>query len=217
MIAREPAFGSSVDWFIGFCVAASSISGAFGGPAWFSIAALAGAGVGAWLRPNDTLVLWYVATLPFIVPQDAMAIRLSIADLFMIPVIVRCAAAAIRGEWRPERSTVVGVLATLVIAFGVATVIGYVRVGRLTPYALVNKDAGLLFQVATYVALLSYAARKVDVLRLARWFVAGVSIANLTALAGIVASRFDVDSTFVPGPISSEQYAHTHLTIIKNF
>ncbi|HEV3140119.1 MAG TPA: O-antigen ligase family protein [Vicinamibacterales bacterium] len=183
MTNRSDAFGTLADWIIAGLVAIATVNAGFQGPPWISATALAGVAAAVWFRPSDSLVLWYVAALPFIVPQGVMAIRLSIADLFMLPVIVRSVMAAVRGEWRLPRSTIVGVLAVLALAFAVSTLVGYENVGRLTSYALVNKDAGLLFQIAAYLALLHYAETRVDVLRLARWFVGGVSIANLSALA----------------------------------
>src|SRR5437899_11054209 len=61
----------------------------FGGPYWIAASALVVTACLIWIRSAEANLLWYAATLPLPIPQGFAVIRLSIADLFMLPVIIR--------------------------------------------------------------------------------------------------------------------------------
>ncbi|HZR22199.1 MAG TPA: hypothetical protein VFA59_01350 [Vicinamibacterales bacterium] len=176
-----------IDWSLLVAVAMATVTGGFLGPTWLAATSLAAIALLACLTPPEKLVLWYVATLALIVPQGMIAMRLSIADLFAIPLIVRAAVAVMKGTTVP-RAAMRWPLVAVAVAFVVATIVGYFRLGRFTAYAVINKDVGIAFQFATYLALLVFVRTRDEVLRLARAFVAGVGVANGTALIAVITS-----------------------------
>ena len=129
---------------------------------------------------------WYAATLSFQLPQSALLARLATADLFMLPLLGREGIGALKHGIRLPRTTLALPIAALIVVFAVATVVGYLRMGRVSWWALLNKDAGLLLLAGTTLVLVRTIRSLDDAIRLARWFVGGVGIANITSLVAAV-------------------------------
>jgi hypothetical protein len=191
------------DLSLGLLIAGAVMAGAFpNAPWWLVLPPLVAAACLMWFRSTEANLLWYAATFAIEIPHNLMPIRLSVADLFMLPVIAREVWSWGRGV-APVRSTLMRPLIFLVATAAVATVVGYMRMGRFTSWMLVNKDAGLIFQAVGCLALLRYAQSTQRIHQLARWFVYGLSAANilalvyvLLALAGVQNRIFDVNGRF---------------------
>lgn len=142
-------------------------------------------GLGAlilWKLPAETNVLWYAATLAIQVFQGLVAFRVAISDLFMLPAIRKTGSVGLHAA--VVRSTLRRPLALLLVALLLGTGIGALEMGRVTGYALVNKDAGIVYLVAGFFAIAHYLDDARSIERLSRWFVLGVAAANITSLGG---------------------------------
>jgi hypothetical protein len=148
-----------------------------------TVVAVAAIALTAWWRSNQENAAWYAATLGLGVPQDFSAIRIAVADFFALPLIV---------DWirrPPSLADLTGssrltlALIALLPLFAAATLIGYLHMGRLSGWALLNKDAGLILLIGTYLALCAYAVTTHALMRLVAAFVIGISVMNLLALA----------------------------------
>jgi hypothetical protein len=163
------------------------------GHAWISLAGLGIVAVAAWTLPDARAVRWYAATISLPLPQSLIIARVSLADLFIVPAAVQM---ALSWPTLPTiRSTYFKPLALMVVAFGVATAVAFIELGRLTPWAIVNKDAGLALQLTAFVVMIAFMRRREDVRQLAGWFVAGVSVVNVTALAAVIAAFAGFENT----------------------
>jgi hypothetical protein len=131
---------------------------------------------------------WYAGTLSFQLPQAALVSRLAVADLFMLPLIAQECVAAVKARRVMVRSTLRTPLLCLLALFVISTIVGYRRMGSLSTWALLNKDAGLLLLIAVFAVLVRTIRSVHDAKRIARWFVGGVAIANITALVAAVAA-----------------------------
>jgi hypothetical protein len=144
--------------------------------------------VTAWCVAPQTAVWFYFATLCIQVPQGHFQFRFAIADCFLLPLIARAALAIWRGrrpDWPLLRPLLVIGLA-LLVASGVA----YARLGFLSSWALLNKDAGFLFLLAGFVALTFQLKTQQDVDRAIDVFVVSVSVATMLALVVGLAGEF---------------------------
>jgi hypothetical protein len=124
----------------------------------------------------------YAASLGVQVAQSLVLLRVALADLLIVPVIVRSAWDVVRGRAALPRSTLRGPIIALLVVMAAATLVGYARQGAMTGYVLFNKDAGILFLVLASLALAVQLRSKADVLRLVNVFVVGGSVANALAL-----------------------------------
>ena len=147
----------------------------------------------AWFVAQRT-PLWYAATIGIPIPQALLLARVSMADLFILPSILRDARGWVRGVFPP--SSLVLPLVLLAGTSLVATVVGYVRVGHWSMWGLLNKDVGLVLQIATVLAITARLRTLADVRRAAQWYVIGVSVSNIGMLLGVVVQLLDV-----PNPI----------------
>jgi O-Antigen ligase len=173
-------------------IAAAVVVSAFGGPYWIAAAGVIVAACLAWTRSARENVLWYAGTLALPIPQSFAVIRLSLADLFLLPVIL---GDTVR-MWRKPlpRSTMARPFTLLLVTFVIGTLVEFWHLGRVTVYTLFNKDAGLLFQIAVFFTLIRYARTHTEVDRLARWFAGGMSLANVFALLAVMAARAGFDN-----------------------
>jgi len=148
---------------------------------WVAIPAAIGLAVVAW-RAKGT-ERWYAATLGIPIPQAFLLARLSLADLLILPSILRDGPRWLRGNL--PRSSLTVPLLLLVAISAMATVVGYLRLGHWSTWAILNKDAGLVLQIATLFALTARLRTFADIRRAAQWYVIGVSIGNLGMLIGV--------------------------------
>lgn len=195
---------------IGFAVAVGVVLPLVNGPAWLSIAALAVAFVFILTRDCTSNLAGYIATLSLQVPHGFGPFRSAVSDLFMVPVVVRAVVEAWRRGEEIPASTLTKPFALVVIAFGIATVVGIVETGSLTPYVLVNRDVGLLYLVAGYLALVRFAQSPERAMSVVGWFVVGMSIGNVAALlavafaiAGLENAVYSLDNLRMYGWIGS--------------
>ena len=179
---RVPLTGSEMALVI---LMTAAIAAAYASlPFWVSAVALGGAAVVAWrLAANGHR--WYAAALALPIPHTLMPLRLSMADVLALPLVAQ---EGLRWSGKRERlqSTLLLPLLLLVVVTAGAILVGYYRTGGWSTWALVNKGAGLLFQVAVMLALIRRVQTLADVQSLARWFVVGVSVANAAALVAVV-------------------------------
>lgn len=155
-------------------------------PVSFTILA-AGAAV-LWTLSAETNVLGYLATLAFQVFQSLAIFRVAVSDFFMVPAAVKTYLSARRSGERWPQSTLWRPFALLLIVFVIGNVIGWLETGRPSGYVLVNKDLGILYLLAGFYTLAHYLSSREMVERAARWFVLGVSAANVTALIGVASA-----------------------------
>ena len=165
-----------------------SLAAWYGGLAWLSIACWVASALLMWSGDVSRNAWWYAATLPFQLPQSALLARVATADLFMLPLLGRECVAAMKHGIRVPRTTLALPIASLVVVFAVATIVGYFRMGHVSWWALLNKDAGLLLLAGTTLVLVRMIRTLEDATRLARWFVGGVGVANITSLIATVAA-----------------------------
>ena len=153
-------------------------------PVWLTAATLLATAALAW-RASNRGEQWYAAALALPIPQSAIALRLSIADVLIVPVIVH---EGLRWWTTRERlqSTLIKPLFLLLAITATATTVGYYRTSEWSLWALLNKGAGLAFQIAVVLALVQRIRTIEDVERMARWFVIGVSLANVVALIAVI-------------------------------
>jgi hypothetical protein len=151
-------------------------------------AALTAAAV-AW-RVAQRTPLWYAATIGIPIPQAVLLARVSMADLFMLPSILRDAGRWTRGVL-PQSSLVLPLVLLAGISL-VATVVGYFRVGHWSMWGILNKDVGLLLQIATVFAITARLRTFEEVRRTAQWYVIGVSASNIGMLLAVVMRLFGV-------------------------
>jgi hypothetical protein len=182
------------DWLLITSIAVAVIGTSFGAPVWLTRSATLLAICLPWFRRAESNVLWYAATLALPAPQSIAVIRLTIADFFMLPVIISAVFGALRHGVRLPRSTMIRPFGVLLLVFALGTAVGYAQTGRLTGYVLFSKDAGLLFQIAAFVMMIQFAKTRDDVVRLARWFVVGVSLSNAFALLAVLAALAGFDN-----------------------
>lgn len=176
------------DWLLITSIAVAVIGTSFNAPQSLTTFATLLAICLPWFRSAESNVLWYAATLALPAPQSIAVVRLTIADFFMLPVVVSAVFDALRHRVRLPRSTIIRPLGVLLLVFALGTAVGYAQTGRLTVYVLFSKDAGLLFQIAALVMMIQFATTWADVVRLARWFVVGVSLSNAFALLAVLAA-----------------------------
>jgi hypothetical protein len=176
------------DLLLAGSIAVAVIGASFGAPRWLYTLAMILVACLPWFRPTETNLLWYAATLALPAPQTFAVVRVTVADFFMLPAVVSEALSALRHGARLPRSTIIRPFALLLLVFAMGTSVGYAQTGKLTGYVLFNKDAGLLFQILGSVVMIRYAQKRSDVIRLARWFVIGVSLSNAFALLAAAAA-----------------------------
>jgi hypothetical protein len=139
-------------------------------------------GIGAlslWTVTGETNVVGYLATLAVQVFQSAIVFRVALADFFLAP-------AAARMFWRNPRiprSTLTRPFVLLLAAFVLGNAVALLEYGHLGSYVLVNKDLGVLYLIVGCYTLVRFFDDGRRVERGMRWFVVGVSVANVTALA----------------------------------
>ena len=159
-------------------------------------AVLAAATVAAFVAQRTPL--WYAATIGIPIPQAILLARVSMADLFILPSILRDARRWIRGAL-PQSSLVLPLVLLAGVSL-VATAVGYVRLGHWSMWGILNKDVGLVLQIATVFAITARLRTFEDVRRAAQWYVIGVSVSNIGMLLGVVVRLLDV-----PNPIYRER------------
>lgn len=159
-----------------------------GGWRWPSFVSCMAAAVLMWRLGAPRAGAWYAATVMFPLPQALLVTRIAMADLFALPLVGRQATVVARGGRPVVASSLTVPLLCLLALFGMATVVGYLRTGRMSFWALLNKDVGILVLVAVLVGLTVTMRTLDDVKRIARWFIGGVAIANLTSLIAVAAA-----------------------------
>ena len=165
-----------------------SLAAWYGGLAGLSIACWVAGALVMWSGDVSRNTWWYAATLPFQLPQSALLARIATADLFMLPLLGREAVGALKHGIRLPRTTLALPIAALMVVFAVATIVGYVRMGRVSWWALLNKDVGLLLLAGSTLVLVRMVRTLDDAIRLARWFIGGVGVANVTSLVAVAAA-----------------------------
>jgi hypothetical protein len=135
-----------------------------------------------WLSSRQDNLAAYLATLSVQIPQSFGPFRSAVSDLFMLPVLAHTAMRIRQRKERLTYSTLTIPFAVMGAAFAIATVIAIVNTGGLSGYVLVNRLAGLLYLVAGFYTLLILTRSFDDITMVARWFVIGVSAANVMAL-----------------------------------
>ncbi|HZR22198.1 MAG TPA: hypothetical protein VFA59_01345 [Vicinamibacterales bacterium] len=140
----------------------------------------------AWLQDDRTNVLLYLGLLgvQFAVPEGTMTLpfRVAPSDFFLLPVLAHLAWARVTGARRLPRTSMAWPLAGLVAAFAIGTVVGVTTTQRLTAYVWFSKDAGILFLIAGFFALIQTLNTREDMRDALTAFVVGASIANVLAL-----------------------------------
>lgn len=145
-------------------------------------AIVAGGALILWRLPAQTNLLWYLATLGIQIFQGIAAFRVAMSDLFMLPAMVKTGRAGLHAAIvsSPLRRPFALLLAVLL--WGTAA--GVLELGRVTGYALINKDAGIVYLVAGFFTLAHYLCDAGRLDRTLRWFIIGVVAANATSLVG---------------------------------
>lgn len=144
-------------------------------------------GVGAvisWTLPLSINVPGYLTTLGFQVFQSLVLFRVALADVFMAPAAVQ---AYLDQRSRREPllpSTLLRPFAFLLAVFAIGNAVAWLEVGRLSGYVLLNKDLGILYLLAGFYTLGRYMTSRTRIEWTIRWFVIGVTAANVTALLG---------------------------------
>lgn len=148
------------------------------------VRALGVAAVLAWMLPASTGLRTYLATLGIQLPHSSgLVFRPAIADLFLLPAFVRIVLSEPRALW--PQSSLRGPFILLTLAFGVAAGVGYLHVGRLTGYVVVNKCLGIGFLMAGALALTHVILTIEDLLRVVRWFIIGIAGTNALVLLAV--------------------------------
>src|SRR5687768_5144218 len=173
------------------CIAAGVAFAYAGAPAAVVIVVLTASALPAWWLPIHESLLGYVATLGVQVMVGTVPLRICVGDPLMAAAIARTAAGR-RGALAklPLRLP----LALFVLALGIGTVVSALDSGAVSTYALLNKDLGAIYLIAGAFALSVWLSDREAIERTCRWFVAGVSIANVTALAAVALSFAGVDN-----------------------
>lgn len=163
-------------------VLAAVACGYGGAPQIWLAASLVLIAASAWFLDSDTNIWLYLVTLGLQVPQDFLAFRVGISDLFLLPLLARTGWALLR-ERRWVRSAFDAPFLLLGLAFLVANIVGYhAGGGRLTFWGWFNKDLGIVFLVAGFLAMARQLATPERMRSAIAVFVVGVSITNVAAL-----------------------------------
>jgi len=158
-----------------------SYSGVHGWPA------LALLGVGAlmlWWLSLPVTVLGYVATLG--VQVWVLVGRIALADLFLVPAAVRMAISIRDPRALVRSSSFQWPFLLLLVSLTLGTIVGAVRIGQVVPYVIVNKDVGVVYLIIGFFTITEYTRDRAAFERLIRWFVVGVSFANIVSLLGMM-------------------------------
>ena len=127
----------------------------------------------------------YVGSLSLQVGQSTGLFRTALSDLFMIPAVVQTAFVMWRRKERLPASTLTKPFALLLVALVVGAGVGVATTGHLTNYVLFNRVFGACYLIAGYYVLARYADSWDRMMTVARWFVVGVSLANVAALVAV--------------------------------
>jgi len=130
------------------------------------------------------LVAGYLILLPYLIKVGDW-LNFAPADIFLVAaVLVSSGQLRFRpvawSEWH------VGIL----FMFVLGSLIAVVRYGRLDHYELVNKDAGLLLPLLSYVAITSVVTSRQGLRRLMRIFTLGVVAQNIVAIGAFLAAYY---------------------------
>jgi hypothetical protein len=130
------------------------------------------------------LVAGYVALLPYLF-EVGSRMNFAPADCFLLLVVLLAAAQL---KYRSSAWTIwhVGIL----LIFTLGSLVAALRFGDLDRYELLNKDAGLLLPLLSYVAITSTVNSWEDLRSILRVFTLGVVVENLLAIGGFLAAYF---------------------------
>ncbi|HYE86618.1 MAG TPA: hypothetical protein VEA16_09700 [Vicinamibacterales bacterium] len=178
---------------LGAAVIAAVIAAQYPGLGWLWYAGLFVLGVLALTLDLPTAIKGYCLTLSLQVGQPFGLFRLAVADIFMVPALIRTVfEAKQRGERLPA-STLNRPFALLLLVLAIGLVIGGLTAGRLSGYVLFNRVAGVAVLLAAFFVLARYVTSVAIAVRLARWFVVATGVANLAALAIAGAAFIGID------------------------
>jgi hypothetical protein len=154
------------------------------------VAALLVLTAAAWSLPTSVNVIAYLALLGVQVwlPPLTLPFRFAVADLFILPVIVRSAASIARGTTSFPDTTLHGPLIGLAAVMIAGIIVGAAGMAGLTTYAWLSKGVGLLFLIATLAALTMQIRTRTALHSAINAFVVGASVVNIVALLGAVVS-----------------------------
>ena len=142
---------------------------------------LVAAGILTWFLPLRLAVGGYLATLGIQLPfSSGLLFRPAIADLFLLPVIVRTVLRDPRALLTGNRLT--GPLLLLALAFLIAAAVGYFTIGRFTIYVVLNKLLGIGFLISGALVLIRLTRTLDDLRQLLGAFIIGISVTNLLVL-----------------------------------
>jgi putative inorganic carbon (hco3(-)) transporter len=130
------------------------------------------------------LVTGYVALLPYQF-QVAKKINFAPADLAMVLVILLAA-----GQLKYSKPAWTVWHFGIVIVFILGSLVATLRFGVLDRYELLNKDAGLLLPLLSYVAVTSLIAGWDDLRHILRVFTLSVVLSNLVAVVAFLRTYF---------------------------
>jgi hypothetical protein len=173
------------------CIAAGLALAYAGAPAGVVIVTLVAATLPAWWLPIHESLLGYVATLGVQVMVGTVPLRICVGDPLMAAAITRTAAG---GRAALQKLPLRLPLALFALALAIGTVVSALNTGGVSIYALLNKDLGAIYLIAGVLALSAWLTDRAAVERTCRWFVAGVSMANVTSLAAAVLSFAGVNN-----------------------
>jgi O-antigen ligase len=130
------------------------------------------------------LVICYVALLPYQF-EVGKGINLAPSDCFMILVLLFAAARLkyVKLAWSPWHVLIPA-------TFAIGSLVASVRFGGIAQYEFLNKDAGLLVPLLSYLAITSTVGDWEDVRRILRVLTLSVVLENIVAVAGFLLSYF---------------------------
>jgi hypothetical protein len=154
-----------------------------GAPPGVYLSLLAVAGFVACALPIEYSILAYVALLGVDVFAPGGSLRVCVGDVFMASAGMRVFVAR---RFSLPQTTLVAPVSIFLVALAISNIVGLVTLRSVSEFVLLNKDLGALYLALTVFTLCWIVNGREIIERTIRWFIAGVSVANVTSLLGAV-------------------------------
>ncbi len=135
---------------------------------------------------QDWFLAGYIIMLPIQFKMGSLG-RYAPSDTFLLLILLGSALGVMRLRIKPNTWSLWHL--GLIAAFLIATLTGLVRTGRVTQYAVLNKDIGLLVLFAAYAVMINAAYSWERIRWILRLLVLSVAIQNIFCVLGFLADR----------------------------